>query len=154
VVAPLPFSSTLYFFAEVLMLAGSEAQKRALLPKIASGECIGCFAISEGPGVPTPASIRCTFENGALSGAKIPVTDGEIAQQAIVLALEGAGLSLVLVDLAQKSVTRTPLKTLDPTRGHAKLEFANVKAERLGEAGHGWEFAEAVLDRAATLTAF
>ena len=51
-------------------------------------------------------------------------------------------------------VTRTTLKTLDPTRGHARLEFKNAKAERLGAAGQGWDLAEAVLDRAAVLLAF
>ena len=38
--APIPFSSTLYFFAEAVMAAGSAAQKAALLPKIAAGELL------------------------------------------------------------------------------------------------------------------
>ena len=50
-VAPIPFASTVYFLAEAVMLAGSDAQKAALLPKIAAGEVIGCVATSEGPGV-------------------------------------------------------------------------------------------------------
>jgi alkylation response protein AidB-like acyl-CoA dehydrogenase len=153
-VAPIPFSSTVYFFAEALMLAGSDAQKAALLPRVTAGELIGCFAVSEGPGAPTPAGMQARFENGALSGVKIPVTDGDCASHAVVVAREGAGVSLVLVDLNQAGVTRTTLKTLDPTRGHAKLEFKNAKAERLGAAGQGWELAEAVLDRAAVLLAF
>jgi alkylation response protein AidB-like acyl-CoA dehydrogenase len=153
-VAPIPFSSTVYFFAEAVTIAGSDAQKKALLPKIAAGDLIGCFAISEGPGAPTPASIQTKFENGALTGVKIPVTDGDCAEQCVVLAKEGAGLSLVLVDLTQGGVTRTTLKTMDPTRGHAKIEFKGSKAERLGAAGQGWELAEAVLDRAAALLAF
>ncbi len=152
--APIPFSSTVYFFAEALMLAGNQAQKAALLPKVAAGETIGCFAVSEGPGAPSPSSIQAKFENGALSGAKIPVTDGDCAHHAVVLAKDGAGLSLVLVDLNQKGVVRTTLKTLDPMRGHAKLEFKGAAAERLGAAGQGWELAEAVLDRAAVLLAF
>src|SRR5215469_12592503 len=41
--APIPFSSTVYFLAEALLLAGSEAQKQAWLPKIAAGEVVGCF---------------------------------------------------------------------------------------------------------------
>ncbi|HCK84619.1 MAG TPA: acyl-CoA dehydrogenase [Hyphomonadaceae bacterium] len=152
--APIPFSSTVYFFAEALMLAGSEAQKAAWLPKLAAGEIIGCFALSEGPGAPSASNIQAKFDGAALTGAKIPVTDGDCASHAVVLAKEGAGLSLVLVELNQPGVTRTSLKTLDPTRGHAKLEFKNAKAERLGAAGQGWEFAEAVLDRAAVLLAF
>lgn len=153
-VAPIPFSSTLYFFAEAVMLAGGEAQKAVLLPKIAGGDLIGCFALSEGPGAPSPNSIQAKFESGALSGVKIPVTDGDCADHAVVLAREGAGLSLVLVELNQPGVKRTLLKTLDPTRGHARLEFAAAKAERLGGAGQGWDLAEAVLDRAAVLLAF
>jgi alkylation response protein AidB-like acyl-CoA dehydrogenase len=153
-VAPIPFSSTVYFFAEALMLAGSEAQKAGLLPKVAAGEIIGCCASSEGPGVAAPANIQTRFENGVLNGAKIPVTDGDCAQHAIIVVKEGAAVSLALVDLNQPGVTRTTLKTLDPTRGHAKLEFKNAKAERVGAAGQGWELAEAVLDRAAVLLAF
>jgi alkylation response protein AidB-like acyl-CoA dehydrogenase len=153
-VAPMPFSSTVYFFAEALMLAGSEAQKAALLPKLAAGEIIGCFASSEGPGAPSAANIQAKFDGAVLNGVKIPVTDGDCASHAVVVAKEGAGLSLVLVELNQQGVTRTTLKTLDPTRGHAKLEFKNAKVERLGAAGQGWELAEAVLDRAAVLLAF
>ncbi len=153
-VAPIPFSSTAYFFAEALMLAGSDAQKAALLPKVAAGELIGCFALSEGPGAPSAASIQAKFDGATLNGAKIPVTDGDCADYAVVAAKEGGGVSLVLVDLKQSGVTRTTLKTLDPTRGHAKLAFTNAKAERIGAAGQGWELAEAVLDRAAVLLAF
>jgi alkylation response protein AidB-like acyl-CoA dehydrogenase len=153
-IAPIPFSSTVYFFAEAVSLAGSAAQKTALLPKVAAGELIGCFALSEDPGAPTASSISAKFENGVLNGAKIPVTDGDCAHHAVVVVKEGSGVSLVLVDLAQSGVTRTTLKTLDPTRGHAKIEFKNAKAERLGAAGQGWELAESVLDRAAVLLAF
>ncbi|HVY83860.1 MAG TPA: acyl-CoA dehydrogenase family protein [Caulobacterales bacterium] len=153
-VAPLPFSSSLYFFAEALMLAGSEAQKQTLLPGVASGAVIGCLATSEGPGALNAKKIEARFDGAVLNGAKIPVTDGGIATHAVVLAREAAGLSLVLVALDQPGVTRETLKTLDPTRGHAKLSFANAKAERLGAAGQGWELTEAVLDRAAVLLAF
>ena len=153
-VAPIPFSSTVYFFAEALLLAGSEAQKKALLPRIAAGEVIGCFALSEGPGAPTPQSIQAKFDGATLNGVKIPVTDGDCATHAIVVAKESAGVSLALVDLNEPAITRTTLKTLDPSRGHAKLEFKNAKAERIGAAGQGWELAEAVLDRAAVLLAF
>src|SRR5580698_6059233 len=41
VLAPVPFSSTVYLFAEALLVVGSEEQKQRLLPKIAAGEIIG-----------------------------------------------------------------------------------------------------------------
>jgi alkylation response protein AidB-like acyl-CoA dehydrogenase len=153
-VAPIPFSSTVYFFSEAILAAGSSDQKKTLLPKLASGELIGAFAISEGPGAPSPSSIEATFDGSNLSGVKIPVTDGDIATHAVVLAREAGGTSLVLVDLNQSSVKRETLATLDPTRGHAKLTFDKASAERLGRAGEGWNLAEAVLDRAAVLIAF
>ena len=152
--APIPFSSTLYFFTEAMLLAGSSAQHAKVLPGVADGSVIGAFAISEGPGAPTPSSIEVQFDGKTLSGVKIPVTDGDVATHAIVLAREGQGLSLVLVDLAQASVKRETLKTLDPTRGHARLTFTKAAAERIGRAGEGWDLAEQVLDRAAVLIAF
>ncbi len=153
-VAPMPFSSTIYFFAEAILASGSPAQQKALLPKIASGDLVGAFAISEGPGAPSPSSIEAMFDGSKLSGVKVPVTDGDIATHAVVLAREGQGLSLVVVALDQAGVKRETLTTLDPTRGHAKLTFDKANAERVGKAGDGWALAEAVLDRAAVLIAF
>jgi alkylation response protein AidB-like acyl-CoA dehydrogenase len=153
-VAPIPFSSTLYFFAEAVLAAGTPAQKKALLPLVVSGDLIGAFAISEGPGAPSPSSIEASFDGSRLSGVKIPVTDGDIATHAVVLAREAGGLSLVVVDLNQPGVKRETLATLDPTRGHARIAFDNASAERIGKTGQGWELAEGVLDRAAVLIAF
>jgi alkylation response protein AidB-like acyl-CoA dehydrogenase len=152
--APIPFGSTLFYFTEALLLAGSEAQKQAVLPNVASGAVIGCFAASEGPGAPSAASLRCTFDGATLNGVKIPVTDGDCATHAVVVAKEGSGVSLALVDLSGPGVARETVKTLDPSRGHAKITFTNAKAERLGAVGEGWDIAERVLDRAAVLTAF
>ena len=60
-VAPVPFASSIYFFAEALMLAGSEEQKSELLPLVASGELIGTLAVSEGAGVLTEADFGKSF---------------------------------------------------------------------------------------------
>ncbi|HEY4125480.1 MAG TPA: acyl-CoA dehydrogenase family protein, partial [Rhizomicrobium sp.] len=56
--APVPFSSTVYLFAEAILAAGTDEQKKKYLPKIASGELIGTFARSEGAGAVTPKSVR------------------------------------------------------------------------------------------------
>jgi alkylation response protein AidB-like acyl-CoA dehydrogenase len=152
--APIPFASTVYFLAEALKLAGSDAQKAQWLPKIAAGEVIGCFATVERPGALTEAQVQASVAGGKLSGTKLPVTDGDIADVAVVLARESGGLGLYLVELAGAGVTRETLETLDPTRGVARLTFNGAAAERLGEAGEGLSLAEAVLDRAAVLLAF
>jgi alkylation response protein AidB-like acyl-CoA dehydrogenase len=152
--APIPFASTVYFFAEAVMLAGSEAQKSALLPKVASGELIGCLASAEGPGVLTEASVKASVSDGKLTGDKVPVTDGDCAHKAVVVAKEGGRVGLYLVDLAGPGVTRKALTTVDPTRGVAQVSFKGAPAERLGEAGEGWSVYEQVLNRAAVLLAF
>src|ERR1700759_2913776 len=71
--APVPFSSTVYQFAEAILAAGSEDQKQRLLPKVAGGELVGVFARSEGLGAVLPKTIRTTFRNGKLSGKKTAV---------------------------------------------------------------------------------
>lgn len=154
VLAPVPFASTAYLLAEAVKMAGNDGQKATVLPKIAAGEVIGALAISEGPGEPDPARLGVRFDGGKLTGRKIPVTDGDIATHAVVLAGEGSGASLVLVDLSGEGVTRTVVKTLDPTRSHAEIVFDAAPAERLGNAGEGGVLLDKLLDRAAVLFAF
>jgi hypothetical protein len=159
VAAPVPFSSSVYLAAEFLLAAGSEAQKTAWLPRLASGEAIGTFAYAEGAGAVTPKTIQASVSGGRLSGAKTAVPDGVVADFAVVAArtAPGAdvrGVSLFLVDLNGAGVSRTSLKTIDPARGHAQLAFDKAPAEPLGAAGEGLEIVARVFDRAAVLTAF
>ena len=154
VVAPIPFASTVYFVAEAVMLAGSDQHKNWVLPKIAAGELIGCFATSEGPGAVTAASIKCKVEDGKLTGTKIPVTDGDCADVAVVLANENGKPGLFFVNLNEGGVERETLTTLDPTRGAARLTFTGAGAWRLGGEGEGFELMQQVFDRAAIYLAF
>ena len=157
-VAPVPFSSSIYLAAEALKLFGSEEQKLTWLPKIASGEIIGTIAATEGAQAPSPNSVKSKFSNGKLSGTKIPVADGETASVAIVLVNTGGSgeqaLSLAVVDLTDASVTRSPVNTIDPTRGHAEIIFDNTPAELLGNEGEGWSAFKRVEAGAAVLVAF
>lgn len=167
--APVPFDSSIILAVELLKAAGSEEQKHAYLPKLVTGESIGTLALAEMPGEPTPGSLQTTFEAGRLSGTKIAVPDGAVADFAIVAArarddagargarahrTAGPPIELVLVDLQQSGVMREPLKSIDPTRGLARLEFDSVAAKPLGDAGDSWTCLLRVLDRAAVLIAF
>jgi alkylation response protein AidB-like acyl-CoA dehydrogenase len=98
--------------------------------------------------------VKASVDGGKLTGEKIPVTDGDVAQQALVLAREGGRLSLFLVNLNGPGVARETIKTIDPTRGAAKLTFSGAPAARLGGAGEGLEIVEDVNNRAAVLLAF
>ena len=157
--APTPFSSSVYLATEALLRTASDAQKKTWLPKLAMGEAIGCFALAEGAAAPSPKSIATRAKGGKLSGTKLPVADGDVADVAVVAArtTDGAGddsLSLFLVDLKGPGVTRTVVKTVDPTRSHAQLAFDGTPAEPLGAPGQGWALVRELLDRAAVLVAF
>src|SRR5262245_53842793 len=131
--APLPFSSSIYLAAEAIMLAGSEAQKQAWLPKLADGTRIGTLALAEGPGKADPRKLKTTFRNGTIAGEKLPVPDGEVADLAVVAAQGERGVELALVDLTGAGISRQRLETIDPTRSHARLVFTAAVAEPLGE---------------------
>jgi alkylation response protein AidB-like acyl-CoA dehydrogenase len=151
--APVPFSSSVYLAAEALLLAGSEEQKREWLPKIATGERIGTFALAEGPGAPAESKLQTRFEGGRLHGTKSPVPDGDVAHFAIVVAASSSGPTWALVDLTGPGVTRAPVQTLDPTRSHAELSFDGAPAKTLGVPGQGWGLKDRLFDRAAVLFA-
>jgi alkylation response protein AidB-like acyl-CoA dehydrogenase len=153
--APTPFASTIYLAAEALRLAGSDAQRKRWLPRIAQGEAIGCFALAEGPQVATPANLATRADGSRLTGVKVPVTDGDVADFSIVLARQADGRAgLFLVDLTGPGVTRASVATVDPTRSHGRITLEGAPAEPLGAPGQGWPLAERLLDRAAVLVAF
>ena len=153
-VAPVPFSSSVYLATEAILMAGSESQKEKWLPRLATGQVVGTFALGEGPGQPRAAKLTTAASAGAISGAKIPVADGDIADFAVVVARSdaGDGASLHLVEL--DGVEKESVETLDPTRCHARLAFHDDAAEPLGADGEGWTSTQRLLDRAAVLYAW
>ena len=157
-VAPVPFSTSIAIAAELLLHAGTEAQKQRWLPLLASGKTIATLALTERPGRVTAASIQASAAAGRLSGSKLPVPDGDIAHLAIVAARHASALSptisLYLVDLNGAGVQRETLPSIDPTRSQARISFSQAEAEPLGAPGAGLAIVDAVFDRAAVLMAF
>lgn len=155
VLAPLPTVSSIYQVAEFLLLAGSASQKSKWLAKIAAAEAIGAVALNEGVGEIDPGRVMAQVRKGKLNGKKIPVADGLSADFAVVMARDDEDLvSLHVVELQNEGVTRSPVKTIDQSRKHARLEFCDAPAEPLGTGKEGWGLLERVRDRAAVLTAF
>ena len=150
--APVPFASSICLGAELILAAGTDAQKARYLPLLASGKSIACLAVSEGPGRLGPQAVATVVDGGQLSGSKWPVLDGECADVAIVMARSGAGLALFMVVLDAPGVTRAALESLDPTRGQMRIDFRGARAELL--TADGWPVLQAALDRAAVLAAF
>src|SRR3990172_6358835 len=72
---------------------GSEEQKKHWLPKLASGEAIGCFGLTEPDYGSNPAGMittaKETKDGWELNGAKMWITNGSAADVAIVWAKVG-----------------------------------------------------------------
>jgi alkylation response protein AidB-like acyl-CoA dehydrogenase len=152
--APIPFSSSVYLASEAILLAGSDEQKQRILPRLVAGEAIGTMALAEKPGQNGVEGVEARCEGGRISGTKLPVPDGDVADYAVLAARDGSGVSLYLVSLAQEGVEREAIRSFDPSRSVARLTLDGAPAELLGEEGRGAELAERVLDRAAVLLAF
>ncbi|WP_119421620.1 acyl-CoA dehydrogenase family protein [Desertibaculum subflavum] len=153
--APIPFASSIYLAAEALLLAGTEAQKSRWLPKLATGQLIGTIAVAEGAEARSGKPLATSAEGGRLSGTKLPVADGAYADIAIVAARTAKSpLALYVVELNQPEIDRAPVKTIDPSRGHARLTFRGAKAEPLGSEADGEAILKRLYDRAAILVGF
>ena len=86
---------------------GSEAQKMAWLPKLASGEIVGCFGLTEPDAGSDPGSMKTvakrTSAGFVLSGSKMWITNSPIADIAVVWAkLEGEEIRGFIVERGSK----------------------------------------------------
>lgn len=151
VLAPVPFSSSIYLAAEAIARHGTESQKETWLPKLASGEVIGTVAVVESLEEPRADNISTSFQNGSLNGSKLVVPQGMVADIAIVVAKSESGISLVLAELA--GAQRTAIDSVDPTMGSATLSFEGTPGEALA-APDGWAALADTYNRAAVLYAF
>lgn len=152
--APVPFSSSVYLATELLLEAGSEAQKNDYLPRLAAGELIGTLAYNDGVG--TRCKLDTRVRDGRIYGSVVPVVDGDVADFAVVAARaeEAEPLSLYLVDLKAEAVIRRAVQTIDPTRSAAEVTFDGAPATQLGKGGDAEAILARVFNRAAVLFAF
>ncbi|MCX6103294.1 MAG: acyl-CoA dehydrogenase family protein [Proteobacteria bacterium] len=82
---------------------GSEEQKSHWLPRLAKGESIGCFALSESEGGSDPSAMKTSVEDKGdhylLTGSKMWITNGNISEIAVVWAKTVDGIRGFLVPL-------------------------------------------------------
>lgn len=139
-----PFFSTAVLATSAILNAGTEEQKRVLLPAIASGEVTATLAFAEEDGSNEPSAVTTTAAPSGsayrLDGTKSFVLDGHTADLIVVLARRAGskdtdGLSLFTVQGKAPGLERRALKTMDETRKLARLTFRSVEAKLLGEEG-------------------
>jgi len=159
-VTPGPYFSTVLLGGLAILEAGSDAQKKEWLPKIAAGDKRVALAWMEPSAQLGPAGVTLTaVEKGGkytLSGTKLFVHDAHTADALVVAARTrpGAGadgVSLFLLPKGTKGLEVTLLPTMDQTRKLCEVACSDVTVggdALLGAAGAGWVPLARVLDRA------
>jgi len=160
-VMPGPFLSTVLLGGAAIAEAGSPAQFREWLPRIAAGNAKAALAWTEpnlrwdAAGIAMPA--REAGGRYILSGTKLFVGDANLADVAIVAARsrDGStmedGISLFLVPKDTPGVTVTVMPTIDETRKLCEVRLDNVALPAdalLGEIHRGWAPLSRVIARA------
>ncbi|HET7616527.1 MAG TPA: acyl-CoA dehydrogenase, partial [Bacillales bacterium] len=144
-----------------ILYFGTEEQKQKYIPKLASGEYIGAFGLTE-PGAGSDAGSLTTRavkkdDHYVLNGSKVFITNGEAADVFIVFARTnpdetgGPGVSAFIVDRDTEgfSIGKKEKKMGLNGSGTVEIVFedAKVPAENLlGEEGEGFKIAMANLD--------
>jgi len=112
---------------------GSEEQKRRWLPPMAKGEIIGCFGLTEAHGGSDPANMKthATRAGGdwILNGAKMWITNGNLADIAIVWAHTDGGIQGFIVATGSRGFTAQEIKHKMSLRASvtSALFFDNVR---------------------------
>ena len=144
-----------------IMKWGSEEQKKHWLPKLASGEMLGCYSLSEAGSGSDAAALRASAERDGdgwlLNGTKLWVTTGDCAGMVLVYlrsnqdVSKSKGISAFLVptDAPGFRVGKSEKKTGIRGSSTVELVFENVKVgpeALLGEADRGFPIALDTLD--------
>jgi alkylation response protein AidB-like acyl-CoA dehydrogenase len=141
-----------------LSLFGTEAQRERYLPRVARGEAIAAFALSEPDAGSDVAALRCTarLEGDAyvLDGDKTWISNGGIADFYVVFARTGEapgarGIGAFVVDAGTPGFTIAERLAVIAPHPLARLRFEGCRvpaAQRIGAAGQGFKVAMATLD--------
>jgi alkylation response protein AidB-like acyl-CoA dehydrogenase len=152
-----PFLSTIVLAAGALVASRDTAAMAAHLPGIAAGKTTAALAVAEADGSWDATGLATTAgqrDGGwTVRGDKWFVLDGASADLVLVVASTAQGPTLLAVAGDAPGLTATPLRTLDPTRQLARLQFADVAAVPVGEPGTAATVAAEVLDLAMTALA-
>ena len=147
-----------------ITLAGPPALRAELLPRVARGECITAFALSEPGAGSDVAALACTAlddgEHVVLNGEKTWISNGGIADVYCVFARDcmpgvetptrgTRGLSAYLVHAGTPGLQIAERIEVIAPHPLARLRFEQCrvpKLQRLGEAGEGFKLAMRTLD--------
>ncbi len=141
-----------------ISLAGTEEQKQRYLSRVARGEAIAAFALSEPEAGSDVAAMQCEAriegDHAVLNGSKTWISNGGIADFYVVFARSGEapgarGISAFIVDADTPGFSIA--ERIDVIAPHplATLRFSNCRiplTQRVGAAGEGFKVAMRTLD--------
>jgi len=139
-----------------ISLSGSEAQRSGWLPKVASGEAIAAFALTEPETGSDAANIAMRAERDGdswiLHGEKSYISNGTIADVLTVFARTGApedgarGISAFIVRGDDPGLSVAERIEVIAPHPLARLKFDGVRADLLGAEGEGFRIAMKTLN--------
>ena len=140
-----------------ISLFGSDEQKRRYLPRVAAGEAIAAFALSEPDAGSDVAAMRCAAaadgDDYVLNGEKTWISNGGIADFYVVFARTGEagsrGISAFIVDADAPGFSIAERIEVIAPHPLARLSFSDCRvpaAQRIGAPGQGFKVAMATLD--------
>jgi alkylation response protein AidB-like acyl-CoA dehydrogenase len=157
---PGPFFSTVVLGGLTILEAGSEEQKKEILPELAEGRLLLTLALTEPSATYTAEGIETkatqTEEGFLIQGTKLFVPDAHICDYLICAArtreteISEDGITLFLVDPKSPGVSCTLLKTIAGDK-QCEVIFDNVNVPRrsiLGNLNEGWPVLDKVLEKA------
>ena len=112
---------------------GSDAQKEEWLPKLGSGQAIGCFGLTEPDGGSNPGGMKTRAEDKGdhwlLNGSKMWITNGNLADVAIVWASTKEGIRGFVVPTGLKGFSAKKMSGKLSLRASvtSELYFDNIK---------------------------
>jgi len=114
-----------------LTSCGSDAQKEAWLPRLASGEVLGTVALAEDGNLWDPSEWKTRCESGSVSGTKLYVPN---ASQADVILVGVSGGRFALVERGAQGLKLESIDGVDRTRRLEKLTLEGAAADLLEQA--------------------
>jgi alkylation response protein AidB-like acyl-CoA dehydrogenase len=141
-----------------ISLFGSEGQRERYLPRVARGEAIAAFALSEPGAGSDVAAMQCAArldgDAYVLDGEKTWISNGGIADFYVVFARTGEapgarGISAFIVDAGTKGFDIAERIEVIAPHPLARLRFDGCRipaSQRIGDAGQGFKVAMATLD--------
>ena len=149
-----PYLATVGLGAQFVARAGSDAQKKAILPQVVEGKLKMAFAHTEKGARYNLAKVEAQAKKAGggweISGEKFVVLGAPAAGKLVVSANTGKGLSLFLVDSSAKGLKIKSCVTLDEQRA-GDVALSGTPGELVGAEGGALPVIEDVVDFATAL---